>query len=92
MVRTPEAKLIARPQGQSELYIYASDPQELHNLYGEPGAAKLQTKLQEKLMHWYLNTTGIAPMDKDQRGFPAFNETPKFAADKAVQTILDGVG
>lgn len=91
MVRTPEAKLIARPQGQSELYIYANDPQELHNLYGEPGVGKLQTELQEKLMHWYLNTTGIAPMDKDQRGLPAFNETPEFAADNAVKTIVDGV-
>lgn len=92
MVRTPEAKLIARPQGQSELYVYASDPQELHNRYGESSVAALQTRLQEKLMNWYLNTTGIAPMDKDQRGFPPFNETPEFAVDKAVKTIVDGAG
>lgn len=92
MVRTPEAKLVARPQGQSELYVYASDPQELHNRYGESSVAALQTKLQEKLMHRYLNTTGIAPMDKDQRGFPPFNETPEFAVDKAVKTIVDGAG
>jgi len=92
MVRTPEAKLIARPQGQSELYVYASDPQELHNCYGESSVTALQTKLQEKLMHWYLNTTGIAPMDKDQRSFPPFNETPEFAVDKAIKTIVDGVG
>jgi choline-sulfatase len=92
MVRTSDAKLIARPQGQSELYLYASDPQELHNRYGEASVAAVQTRLQEKLMNWYLNTTGIAPMDKDQRGFPPFNETPEFAVEAAVKSIVDGAG
>jgi len=92
MVRTAEYKLIARPQGQSELYLYASDPQELHNRYGESSVAGIQAAMQEKLMNWYLNTTGIAPKDKDQRGFPQFYETPEFAVDKAVKTIVDGAG
>ncbi len=90
MVRTPEAKLIARPQGQSELYIYADDPQELHNRFGEASVATLQNSLQEKLMHWYLNTSGIAPMDKDQRGFPQFYETPDFPVEQAMKSIVDG--
>lgn len=89
MVRTADAKLIARPQGQSELYLYASDPQELHNRFGETSVASIQGAMQEKLMHWYVNTTGIAPMDKDQRGFPQYYETPDFDTDKAVRHILD---
>jgi len=89
MVRTPEYKLISRPQGQSELYIYKSDPQELHNRYGEASVAAIQSALQERLLHWYLNTSGIAPMDKDQRGFPPFNETPDFPVEKAVKSIVD---
>ncbi|MDE3149623.1 MAG: sulfatase-like hydrolase/transferase [Acidobacteriota bacterium] len=89
MVRTPEYKLISRPQGQSELYIYKSDPQELHNRYGESSVAAIQTALQERLLHWYLNTSGIAPMDKDQRGFPQFYETPDFPVEKAVRSIVD---
>lgn len=92
MVRTPEYKLIARPQGQSELYLYASDPQELHNRFGESSVAQIQTKMQEKLMNWYLNTTGIAPKDKDQRGFPPFYETPDFQVEKAVRQIVDDAG
>ena len=90
MIRTPRYKLISRPQGQSELYLYESDPHELHNRYGESSVASIQTALQEQLLHWYLNTSGIAPMDKDQRGFPPFNETPAFSVEKAVKTVQDG--
>lgn len=89
MVRTREYKLISRPQGQSELYIYANDPQELHNRFGESSVASIQTALQERLLHWYLNTSGIAPVDKDQRGFPPFYETPDLPVEEAVKTILD---
>ncbi len=89
MVRTPEYKLISRPQGQSELYIYQSDPQELHNRYGEASVASIQVALQERLLHWYQNTSGIAPMDKDQRGFPLFSETPNFPVEQAVKEIVD---
>lgn len=89
MIRNQDYKLISRPQGQSELYIYASDPDELHNRYGEASVASLQTNLQERLLHWYLNTSGIAPMDKDQRNLPAYSETPDFSIAAARNTILD---
>jgi choline-sulfatase len=72
MVRTRDAKLIVRPQGQSELYNYKSDPQERQNIYGEHSAASLQEQLQLLLLHWYINTTGVAPFDKDQRNCPPF--------------------
>jgi choline-sulfatase len=72
MVRTREAKLIVRPHGQSELYNYKSDPQERENIYGESGAASLQAQLQQRLLHWYINTTGVPPFDRDQRNCPPF--------------------
>ncbi len=72
MVRTRDAKLIARPNGQSELYRSQTDPQERENLYGDRGAAALQEQLQRRLLHWYVDTTGIAPFDKDQRNPPPY--------------------
>jgi arylsulfatase A-like enzyme len=75
MVRTKTYKLIRRPQGESELYDVKADPQELRNLYGEVSTSEIQQTLQTKLLDHYLNTTGIAPMDKDPRNFPPFYQT-----------------
>jgi len=72
MVRTRDAKLIRRPDGQSELYIYRTDPSEKHNVYGERSVAPLQENLQQRLLDWYINTSGVAPTDKDQRNAPPF--------------------
>jgi choline-sulfatase len=75
MVRTRTHKLIVRPQGQSELYEYASDPREENNLFGERRVQDVQVRLQMKLLDHYIETTGIAPMDKDQRDCPPFHPT-----------------
>lgn len=91
MVRTREHKLVSRPQGQSELYIYKDDPQELHNRFGDQDVAGIQCELQQQLLHWYVNTTGIAPFDKDQRGFPPYYATPSFpqSIQASMRSILD---
>ena len=91
MVRTHNHKLVSRPQGQSELYIYKDDPQELHNRFGDRDVADIQCELQQQLLHWYVNTTGIAPFDKDQRGFPPFSPTPELPLPiaAAVREIVD---
>ncbi|MHB1021121.1 MAG: sulfatase-like hydrolase/transferase [Acidobacteriaceae bacterium] len=91
MVRTHEYKLISRPQGQSELYIYKDDPQELHNRFGDHDVASIQSDMQQQLLHWYVNTTGIAPFEKDQRGFPPYYVTPSFpqSIPSSVRQILD---
>lgn len=78
MVRNLEYKLVSRPQGQSELYIYRDDPQEIHNRFGDKDVTDIQFNLQQQLLHWYVNTTGIAPFDKDQRGLPPYYKTPTF--------------
>ena len=91
MVRTHDYKLVSRPQGQSELYVYKDDPQELHNRFGDRDVASIQSELQQQLLHWYVNTTGIAPFDKDQRGFPPYYPTPTLplSIGSSVREIVD---
>ncbi len=89
MVRTSTHKLILRPSGQSELYGYERDPQELHNLYGESSSLGVQHELEKRLAEWYLNTSGIAPFDKDPRNAPPFIPTPNFRTKNWHRTILD---
>lgn len=76
MIRTRDHKLVFRPAGQSELYRYQDDPRELNNRYGGPELAAIQSGLKEQLLEWYLASTGVAPMDKDQRGFPLYQPDP----------------
>jgi len=91
MVRTHDCKLVSRPQGQSELYVYKDDPQELHNRFGDGEVAGVQCELQQQLLHWYVNTTGIAPFDKDQRGLPPYFPTPTLplSMGSAVRKIVE---
>ena len=91
MIRTHQYKLVSRPQGQSELYIYKDDPQELRNRYDDRECADVQRALQEQLLHWYVNTTGIAPFDKDQRNPPPYYPTAELplSISSAVRTIVD---
>ena len=89
MVRTRDAKLIRRPDGQSELYVYKTDPREEHNLYGDRTVASLQQTLQQRLLDWYINTTGVAPMDKDQRNAPPFASNHQAPEPGWQQTLLD---
>ena len=54
------------------------------NLYGEASVAAVQAALQTRLLNWYVNTSGIAPMDKDGRDPPPYYPTPSFAVDERV--------
>jgi choline-sulfatase len=89
MVRTREHKLILRPNGQSELYSYRQDPNELHNLYGDAGSAGTQHELERRLAMWYINTTGIVPFDKDQREAPPYYPKPSFNTRDWQAKLLD---
>jgi choline-sulfatase len=79
MVRTAKYKLIVRPSEQNEFYDYGQDPTESHNLYGDRSVAAGQSELERRLLNWYINTTGIAPMEKDPRELPPFYPTPRFS-------------
>ncbi len=91
MVRTQQYKFVSRPHGQSELYIYEDDPQELNNRFGDRDVRGVQSELEQRLLHWYVNTTGIAPFDKDQRGFPPYYPTPALplSIGSAVRELVD---
>ena len=88
-VRTREHKLIVRPQGQCELYNCIKDPLLENNLYGNRTTAALQSDLEKRLLYWYVNTTGIAPFDKDQRSLPPAESTRRFEDKDWHRTILD---
>jgi choline-sulfatase len=70
MIRTLDYKLVARPDGQSELYDMKKDPRELHNVYGERAYAGPQEALQRRMLDWYIRTADVAPRKHDPRGFP----------------------
>ena len=86
-VHTGTHKLIVRPNGQSELYDCARDPGMTQNRFGESSLAGVQADLQARLLNWYINTTGIAPMDKDGRNPPPYYPTPSFSVDE--RALLD---
>ncbi len=90
MIRTRTHKLIVRPQGQGEVYSYQEDPQELNNLYGERRVAEIQVELQTKLLDHFINTSGVAPFDKDSRDCPPFCPTrTDLTPQNWQETILD---
>ncbi|WP_395407390.1 sulfatase-like hydrolase/transferase [Pseudoduganella sp. UC29_106] len=82
-VKTRRYNYIARPGGQSELYDRLSDPRENRNLIDSPAHAKVRAELQNRLLNWYINTTGVPPLDKDPRDLPPFYPTPGNLPDDA---------
>lgn len=90
MIRTRTHKLIVRPQGQSELYSYPNDPEERNNLYGDSSVASVQNELQGLLLEHFINTSGIAPYDKDSRDCPPYYPTrTDLPPDGWQRTVLD---
>ena len=71
MIRTLDAKLILRPDGQSELYDLKNDGRELHNVYGNQAYSSVQSDLENRMLNWYVRTSDVAPRQLDPRGFPA---------------------
>ncbi|MEO6804468.1 MAG: sulfatase-like hydrolase/transferase [Granulicella sp.] len=89
-IKTHQYTFVSRPQGQHELYVLADDPQQLHNRYGESSVRSIQDEAQRLLLEWYVNTSGIAPSDYDQRALPPFIAKPKFTNVPTQAQILDG--
>jgi len=68
---------VARPQGQSELYDVRRDPGLRQNLIDDRSHAPIKEKLQAQMVDWYIDTTGVPPMDKDPRDLPpSLSSTP----------------
>jgi arylsulfatase A-like enzyme len=87
-VKTGKYSFVSRPQGDSELYILADDPKQVRNRFGEVSARSMQQDAEQRLLHWYVNTTGISPWSRDPRGFPAYIPFPDFAGISST-AILD---
>jgi choline-sulfatase len=72
MRRNLTHKLVYRGRGDSELYDFTTDPQELNNLWEDPNYAALKTELMSGLMEWMLQTGDVTPMHTDPRGLPKY--------------------
>ena len=70
MIRTRDYKMVARPDGQSELYDLKRDPRELHNVYGDRSYSARQDEMHARMLDWYIRTADVAPKERDPRGFP----------------------
>lgn len=69
MIRTLDYKLIRRGFDTGELYDLRKDPQELHNVYDQPGYASVRGELESRMLDWYLHTSDVVPREADPRGW-----------------------
>lgn len=88
-IKTREYKFVSRPQGDSEFYLLKDDPLQKNNLHGDRSVRDAQQEAQQKLLDWYINTTGISPWGADSRDFPPYIQWPKFSGSPSSNQILD---
>lgn len=67
MCRTGEFKYVRRHDEQDELYDLSNDPQEQHNVIGDPQYAAVLAQLKERMLTWYMETSDVVPFDMDHR-------------------------
>lgn len=68
MCRTKRFKYIRRVYEQDELYDLEQDPEELHNVIGDPSYQKTIDQLKDRMLTWYITTSDVVPFDVDSRG------------------------
>lgn len=88
-IRTSRCKYIARPNDQSELYDCEHDPMQLNNLFGDPSMHNVQAELQARLTNWYIDTSGVAPTERDPRGAPVLDRAPQLEHVPPPSSLLD---
>jgi len=89
-IKTGRYTYIARPGGQNELYDRSTDPWEEHNLIDDRSIAATRAELQQRLINWYINTSGVPEHDGDPRDLPQFNPPSNLQIPPEVRTrILD---
>ncbi len=72
MIRTQTHKLSLRPDGRSELYDLKKDPLELTNVYDEAQCAKTRQQLEKRMLEWYVRTSDVVPVGRDDRSLPPY--------------------
>jgi choline-sulfatase len=89
-IKTRDFTFIARPHGQSELYDRRRDPMETRNLIDNAQHRRTLTDMQQRLLGWYVETTGVPPNIKDPRDTPPFTKTAVFPnAERLKQEMID---
>lgn len=67
--RTQTHKYVRRAgSGVDELYDLTTDPGETHNLSGAAEHAELESRMQERLLEFYMQTADVMPQSPDSRG------------------------
>ena len=77
-IKTGRHTFVSRPGGQSELYDRQNDPQERTNLWDskDKETAAVRDRLQQRLLTWYIDTSGVPDANKDSRNLPSFYPPP----------------
>ncbi len=88
-IRTATHRLVWRPSGGGELYDCAADPRLTRNLIDDPAHAGVRDALTQRLLDWYVATSGVPAADKDARGAPPFLRTPAFGEAAQIGRFLD---
>jgi arylsulfatase A-like enzyme len=88
-VRTRRYKYIARPNDQSELYDCAQDPMQMNNLFDDSSLRAVQAELQTRLVNWYIDTSGVPPLERDPRGAPVLDRAPELRHIAPLSSLLD---
>jgi len=77
-VKTQRYTYIARPGGQSELYDRQLDPMETKNLIVSRPHERMRSQMEERLLNWYIDTSGVPDEYRDAREMPPFVRNPSF--------------
>merc|ERR1711957_573718 len=72
MRRNLTHKLVYRPKGESELYVYTEDPRELNNRWNHPSYQAAKSELMNGLTAWLVETGDVTPVHTDPRGTPQY--------------------
>lgn len=67
MCRTRMLKYVKRFYERDEFYDLEKDPHELENRIDDPAYREAVVGLRERMLHWYMETCDVVPMDLDGR-------------------------
>ena len=67
MCRTRDFKYVRRLYESDELYDLRRDPQELHNVVGDPVYREALLQLRDRLLTFLFETGDVVPFDTDRR-------------------------
>lgn len=60
-----------------------------NNLFDDRALQAVQEELQTRLMHWYIDTTGVPPPERDPSGAPVLDRLPELQHAPPSSDLLD---